>query len=126
MPQPSALIIVGCLVSLASTIVGAQGSTCALPLGPLAEKKSVALGIFSAIANGLESPSKRVKYDTEIQDAGASRSVFESLKGDESVRLFTDAKGVRMETVHETLGGGGLGMSVNKCTAVVSDVYYQK
>lgn len=121
----NALLVAACFASLASNIVHAH-DVCPLPLGPLAEKKPVALGIFNAIADGLELPAKRAKYDTEIRDTGASWSVFEALKGENSVRLFTDSHGVQMETVHITAGGGGLGMSINKCTAAVSDVYYQK
>lgn len=125
MLKRSVLIFIGCLAPLASTVAHAQ-STCALPLGPLAGKKSVALGIFSAIADGLESRAKRAKYDTEIRDGGDSWSVFESLKGGDSVRLYKSANGVQMESVHETMGGGGVEMSVDKCTAVVSGVYFAK
>src|SRR5437588_10185088 len=116
-----ALIISACIASLAP----AQAA-CDLPLGPLAAKKSVALGVFGAIADGLERPAKRAKYDMETRDAGASWSIFESLKGGDSVRFFKNANGVQMESVHETLGGGGLEMSIDKCTAAVSGVHFER
>jgi hypothetical protein len=31
-----------------------------------------------------------------------------------------------MESVHETLGGGGLEMSIDKRTAAISGVYFEK
>jgi hypothetical protein len=92
----------------------------------LAGKKSVALGIFNAIADGIESRNRRAKYDTQISDAGASWSVFESLKGGNSVGFYKNANGIQIESVHETMGGGGLEMSVDKCSAAVSDVYFEK
>ncbi len=125
MRRHNRLLVAVCLASLTSTIVHARDA-CTLPLGPLAAKKSVALGIFNAIADGLETPAKRAKYDTKIRDAGGSWSVFEILKDGNSVSLFTSATGVGMETIHETLGGGGLEMSVNKCTAAASGVYFEK
>ena len=125
MQQRNALLIAASVVALVSTAVRAQGN-CDYPLGPLAAKKSVALAIFNAIANGIESPDKRGKYDTKIRDAGDSWSIFESLKGGYSIHFFTGANGVRMESIHDTFGGGGLGMSVNKCRATVSDVAYQR
>jgi hypothetical protein len=125
MQQRSALLIIASVLALASTAARAQGN-CDYPLGPLAAKKSVALAIFNAIANGIESPAKRAKYDIEIRDERDSWSIFELLKGSYSVRFFAGANGVRMEEVHNTLGGGGLGMSINKCRATVSDVFYQR
>jgi hypothetical protein len=123
MPQRKVLLIVTGIAVLASTAVHAQG--CLHPLGPLAAKKSVALAIFNAIADGLESSVKRAKYDTEIGDRGTSWSIFESVKGGSLVRTY-DAKGTPLETIHVTMGGGGLGMYVDKCTAAVSDVSFQR
>src|SRR5580704_10349090 len=122
MQQRKALLTVVSVLTLASTAVQAQGN-CDYPLGPLAAKKSVALAIFNAIANGIESPDKRAKYDIKVQDERDSWSVFESLKGGYSVHFFTGANGIRMESMHDTFGGGGLGMSVNKCRATVSEVF---
>ena len=125
MLERTTLLAVACIVSLMPNIATAQGS-CTLPIEPLAAKKSVALGIFNAITAGLESPAKRARYNITIHDGGVSWSIYESLKGGDSVRMFTDAHGVQMETVHDTLGGGGLEMSINKCTAAVSGVHYEK
>jgi hypothetical protein len=121
----STLLIFAFLASLSSTIAYAQ-ENCALPLGPLASKRSVALAIFNSIADGLETRNKRAKYVIKMQDNGGSWTIYEALKGGYSYRKFTDKNGRQMETVHVTAGGGGLGMSVDKCAAAVSDVFYQR
>ena len=125
MLRRNALLVVICSASLLPAFAHAQKS-CDLPLGPLAEKKSVALSIFNAIAKAKETPAKRAKYHIEMTDDGASWSIFESLKGGDSIHYFTNAHGVKMETVRQTFGGGGLGMSIDKCTAAISDVAYQR
>jgi hypothetical protein len=124
MLQRKALLVVACFASLVSTVRAQEN--CTLPVGPPAAKKSTALDIFNAIAGGLETQAKRAKYIIKTQDAGDSWTIYESLKGGDSYHQFTDKNGRQMETVRTTMGGGGLGMSINKCTAAVSDVFYQR
>ena len=93
---------------------------------PLVSKKSVAIGIFNSIAGGLESPRTRRKYVIETHDDGTSWSVFQALRGGDSYREYTDSKGRRMEAIQMTTGGGGLGMSIDKCTGAISGVAWQR
>ncbi|MFL5240110.1 MAG: hypothetical protein ACJ8EL_21430 [Rhizomicrobium sp.] len=98
-------------------------SSCTLPL---AAKKEVALGIFSAIVSGTQTTKRRHSYETKIDDQGDRWSVYQVLKGGDSVKYSTAKNGQRMETVKVTAGGGGLEMTINKCTAVVSDAHLSR
>ena len=98
-------------------------STCALPL---VAKKSVAIAMFNAIADGVESKDKRRKYTIEVADEGDKWTVFEALRNSYSIRDWFDQHGKPMETVSSTFGGGGLQMSIKKCTAAISNAAFEK
>jgi hypothetical protein len=92
---------------------------------PLATQKQVALGIFNAIASGRQTV-RGDKYETKIDDQGDSWSIYQVLKGGDSVKEFTGKNGQRSESVNITAGGGGLEMIIDKCTAVVSDAHLSR
>jgi hypothetical protein len=93
---------------------------------PVVAKKSVALAVFNAIADGLETKSKRSKYIVELRDEGDRWTIFESLRGADSTTSWFDRNGKAMETVRVTMGGGGLQMTISKCTGTISDAAFAK
>jgi hypothetical protein len=111
-----------CIVVGFATAARAE-STCSFPL---ASKQSVALAIFNAVADGVETRERRSKYVVIVHDESTKWSVFETLRDGGSVSAFAGPTGHQMETVTSALGGGGLGMYIDKCTAVISDALFQK
>ncbi len=79
MSRRSVLLVVGCFAWLGADIVQAQAA-CSVAVGPLAAKEAVALGIFNVVADGLESRTRRAKYETKIHDMGTSWSVYEVVR----------------------------------------------
>jgi hypothetical protein len=117
-------LTIGTSCLLLATIGGVNAEPdCPLPL---VAKKSVALGIFNSIAQGLETPAKRRKYTIRISDKGDSWSIYEELKNGDYFRTYKNAKGEEMESLQVTAGGGGLGMSIDKCSGAISEAAFQR
>jgi hypothetical protein len=117
-------LAIGVCCLLLATIGGINAQPdCALPL---VAKKSVALGIFNSIAQGLETPAKRRRYVIRVSDEGGSWSIYEKLRSGDYYRTFRNAKGEEMESLQVTAGGGRLGMSIDKCSAAISDAAFQR
>ena len=98
-------------------------SGCVLPLAPT---KHVALSIYKAILDGQETLKQRNSYEIKIDDEGNSWSVYQMPKIGNSMKYFTDKHGRKMETIQVMAGGGGLEMSIDKCTAVISSAHFSR
>jgi hypothetical protein len=107
--------LLSCMFISLSVVSTCHAATCTFPL---AAKKSVALALFNAVADGVETREKRAKYVIKIDDMGDKWEVFEELRD--------DSPSAGRNAVKVMFGGGGLEMDIDKCSAVISDAGFAK
>jgi hypothetical protein len=116
-------VLIGLVVAAVLVLPAEAQPSCVFPS---ATSKAVALGIFKAIAHGRQPPKRSGHFVINIEDAGENWLVYQTVKNGDSVKTFVGKDGRAWESVKVTTGGGGLEMTINKCTAVVSDVHLSR
>jgi len=86
--------------------------------GPYVANRQVAIAIFKAIADTIAPDQVRSHPVIAVEDEGDHWSVWR--------RQRSTAPAPKANEVIVTMGGGGLGMSINKCTGTVSEVAFSR
>jgi len=97
-----------------------RSARCEIRIGELVPTEQVAKDIAQAVIRNRQKPEQTAKYQLNVEsDTDHRRTwiVFQSVP-----ESLPDADG----NIQGTMGGGGLGMRIDRCNGRISKVHYQR
>ena len=108
-------IVVATLVSVAGV---ESPRKCGIRIGELVPNAQVARAIGEAIIRSRQTAEQMSRYELQVEQGKSGKwIVFQGLPDPPP-----DAQG----NITVTMGGGGLGMEIDRCNGAVSNVHYQR